>query len=755
MFVSTTHGNTLTGNADFDSAIHDAALVGFGGQIWLLGYSDLGLASWRIDPAGSATLTDTSLFATPDPVLAPYGLHRLQISPPLFVPGGQAAPLSQAFSLDAVGALSPAPLAAPGGFPDRPSALATLDGGIVVGASMGSGTLQSWNLSAGSLHPLGAAGIAPDVQGAAIGDLLPIPGGMVPLAAATLPFADRIALVQIRPDGTPVMAESLGASDGIGIDAPGAMAALGDGRHFVTISPTTHSILLLAADTDGSLTARDHFSDNAATLIGNVSAVTSFSVGDRHFVAAGGAEGGLSIFQLLPDETLQLSQSITRPWGALQDLEAVVHQGTVELAAIGTGSAGIARLSLAPQPFGATLTGGPGADHLTGTPDDDILAGGGGNDVLSGGAGADLLLDGTGADTMSGGPGTDTFILTEDGAIDTILDYDPAEDQIDLSRWTFMRSLFQLTFTPTPDGIEITRGAETIRIHSASGASLSCSDFDNDLLGLNRLALPAEDLAPITLSGTAGADWIRGGHGNDTLSGGAGDDVIFAGPGDDIIDGGAGADMIDGGAGHDMLTFASATWRVMVDLQNDRFDLGDAVGDSYAGIEAITAGPYADQLRGDASDNEFYGGRYSDRLYGRAGNDTLDGGRGVDALYGNAGADVLRGGGPAGQRDRFIYFRAADSRPGDGHHDRIVDFVPGVDRVEISRLDADLATPGNQAFTLIGTAPFSGTAGELHYLQDAATNTTLLQADMNGDGLADFEIAFDGILDFTDGDFLL
>ena len=483
--------------------------------------------------------------------------------------------------------------------------------------------------------------------------------------------------------------------------------------------------------------------------------MTSFSFGGNHFVAAGGSEGGFSVFQLLPDETLQLTQSVTRPWGTLQDLEAAVGNGRVEIAAITAGGNGISRLSLAPQAPGATLTGGAGPDHLAGTAAGDVLAGGAGDDVLAGGAGDDLILDGPGADILAGGPGADTFILAEDGATDTILDYDPAVDQLDLSRWTFMRSLFQLTFTPTTDGIEISRGAETIRIHSVGGGSLSRSDFGTGLLGLNRLPLPAEDTTPLTRNGTPGADWVRGGHGSDTLSGGAGDDVIFAGPGDDIIDGGAGADLIDGGAGHDMLTFASATWRVMVDLQNDKFDLGDAVGDRYVNIEAITAGPYADQLRGDASDNEFHGGRYSDRLYGRAGNDYLDGGRGVDALYGNAGADVLRGGGPAGQRDRFIYFRAADSRPGEGHRDRIVDFVPGIDRVEISRLDADPATPGNQPFTLIGTAPFSGTAGELHYLQDTATNTTLLQADMDGDGLADFEIAFDGILDFTASDFLL
>lgn len=757
MITSTSPAKILSGNEDFDLGTHDVSLFDMAGQVWLVGYSDLGFASWQLD---TSTLSDMLLPSVMSPILAPLSLYNIgDLTSPLYLPGGQSTLAAKAFSLDlagsAPGAILPLPLNAPATFPDRLSAIARLDGDLLVTASMGSGSLDSWRITNQSIQHLGSSVVAADIQGAAIGNLLALDGGAMPIVAAALPFEDRISIIQIAPDGTPHAGESLGASDGIGIDAPDALARMGSGNLFVAASSNTSSLLLLEAGSDGSLAAHDHVLDNGDTLLGHVCAVASFSVGGRDYLAAGGQEGGISVFTLLPDDTLHLEQTIALSWGNVIDLEAAPTSQGAELAAVTAGSPGVSRVSLAITGIGSTVEGTSSADALSGSNDDDIIAGFGGNDTLIGGGGDDLLLDGPGSDTLIGGPGADIFILTEDSMPDVILDYSPIEDRLDLSRWTFMRSLAQLGFAPTADGIEITRGNETLEIHSASGSPLSAADFDNRLLGLTRLPLPEADTTSVTLAGTPGDDWSRGGHGNDLLSGGSGNDVLMGGPGDDVLDGGAGADIIDGGTGHDMLSFASATWRVMVDLQNDAFDFGDAVGDTYANIDAITAGPYADQLRGDAFDNEFYGGRYSDRLYGRAGNDHLDGGRGVDALYGNAGADVLTGGGPSDQRDRFIYFHAADSRPGEGNHDRITDFVSGVDRVEISRLDADLATAGNQAFTLIGTTPFSGSAGELRYLQDSVGNTTLLQADMDGDGLADFEIAFDGIHDFTADDFLL
>jgi serralysin len=56
---------------------------------------------------------------------------------------------------------------------------------------------------------------------------------------------------------------------------------------------------------------------------------------------------------------------------------------------------------------------------------------------------------------------------------------------------------------------------------------------------------------------------------------------------------------------------------------------------------------------------------------------------------------------------------------------------------------------GNQAFSFIGSDPFSHTAGELTFRNDS------LLGDTNGDGQADLQIDFVGVSMLTDSDFLL
>jgi Ca2+-binding RTX toxin-like protein len=63
---------------------------------------------------------------------------------------------------------------------------------------------------------------------------------------------------------------------------------------------------------------------------------------------------------------------------------------------------------------------------------------------------------------------------------------------------------------------------------------------------------------------------------------------------------------------------------------------GDALGDTFDGIERVVGSDFADVIVGDSLDNELVGG---------AGNDLLRGGDGRDVLVGGAGADILRGGG--------------------------------------------------------------------------------------------------------------
>ncbi|XHS00915.1 hypothetical protein ACFB49_25160 [Sphingomonas sp. DBB INV C78] len=88
-----------------------------------------------------------------------------------------------------------------------------------------------------------------------------------------------------------------------------------------------------------------------------------------------------------------------------------------------------------------TLYGDDGNDTLEGEDGDDIIYGGTGNDVLRGGAGNDQLfaesgddyLDGgAGSDTLNGGADNDTYIMTRTSGADTIVNYDPSGEDIDV-----------------------------------------------------------------------------------------------------------------------------------------------------------------------------------------------------------------------------------------------------------------------------------------------------------------------------------
>ncbi|WP_105060286.1 tandem-95 repeat protein [Photobacterium angustum] len=82
------------------------------------------------------------------------------------------------------------------------------------------------------------------------------------------------------------------------------------------------------------------------------------------------------------------------------------------------------------------LVGSTGIDILNGLLGNDKLSSGEGNDTLNGGEGDDLLIGGQGNDLLNGGIGADTFTWSKSESIsdiDTIRDFDLAEDKLNLS----------------------------------------------------------------------------------------------------------------------------------------------------------------------------------------------------------------------------------------------------------------------------------------------------------------------------------
>lgn len=170
---------------------------------------------------------------------------------------------------------------------------------------------------------------------------------------------------------------------------------------------------------------------------------------------------------------------------------------------------------------------------------------------------------------------------------------------------------------------------------------------------------------------------------------------------------------------------------VILSLGNDSYDGrgGSVAGyiDGGIGNDTLRGGGIDDDLRGGVDADLLIGGDGDDSLSGSDGDDLLRGGDGDDVLQAGLGLDVLTGGLGA---DLFLFGSATEISVG-AAIDRIRDFEYGVDIVDLSALPT---------LTYIGAVAFSNIAGQLRYQRSIGQ----LQGDLDGDGVADFILAFDG-----------
>ena len=167
---------------------------------------------------------------------------------------------------------------------------------------------------------------------------------------------------------------------------------------------------------------------------------------------------------------------------------------------------------------------------------------------------------------------------------------------------------------------------------------------------------------------------------------------------------------------------------------------GSTGADTYAGTT------FADTVRGGAGNDILSGMQGNDRIEGGAGKDVLGGGPGNDVITGGVGADRMTGGNGG---DVFVYTAAAE-----GAGDVITDFTRSQgDKIRLTAIDAKTGVAGDQAFSFIGKAGFTKTAGELRYT--AANGVTKVLGDVNGDGVADLQFQLSGNLTLAASDFFL
>lgn len=279
--------------------------------------------------------------------------------------------------------------------------------------------------------------------------------------------------------------------------------------------------------------------------------------------------------------------------------------------------------------------------------------------------------------------------------------------------------------------------------------------FDDDASGRNSSSIWSWDEATQTLTqnGRTGDDAIRGSSVKDVITGAAGDDELFGLNGGDFLKGGAGADSLNGGSGVDTLYggdgddwyFVDETTDQVSESANAGFDRVIALCDHTLKGNVELLQLFGDGLtgRGNSIGNTLFGdGGNSNRLYGYAGldymvagaaADTLNGGGDADTLFGGGGSDQLIGG--AGN-DVFGFTLVAESTTSGA--ERIVDFVEGQDRIQLSGLEVELGVE----LHLIAGAPFSGEAGEIRARINGGS--TLVELDADGDRDVDFRIRLDG-----------
>jgi Ca2+-binding RTX toxin-like protein len=321
-------------------------------------------------------------------------------------------------------------------------------------------------------------------------------------------------------------------------------------------------------------------------------------------------------------------------------------------------------------------------------------------------------------------------------------------------------------------------------------------------------AAPQADAAALHLEGSGRDETLRGGDGSDTLYGRGGDDVLLGGGGDDLLVGGPGSDRLSGGAGRNTVAGGAGNDSLSGgglldggegdDLLNGSGVMRGGNGDDWyttstgggvieeapdAGLDIVQWGggdcrlaqnvenlfalmAFGSDIVGNRLDNRItvipQYGWVGDNLFGEAGDDTLEGGgyrlqggAGDDALYswdagsvvGGAGDDILRGSGGrwwggkgadrfvAGDGSRWGTIEDYDAREGDV--------------IDLSAIDADSTTDGDQAFVFVRT--FFGGAGEALLVYDRDSDRTRLLLDVNGDGQADFDTYIQGHARAGDG----
>lgn len=418
--------------------------------------------------------------------------------------------------------------------------------------------------------------------------------------------------------------------------------------------------------------------------------------------------------------------------------------------------------------------GTPGDNNIVGTAADDSLYGAAGNDTLNGANGIDTLIGGNGNDTYVVDTTTDIITETASGGIS-----DTVQSSV---TYTLGNNVENLTLTGSNPINGTGNAVNNILLGNSANNTLNGLGGNDTLNGLGGVDILVGGLGndtyvvdtntvTITENSGGGIDTVQasialtlatnvenltlvgsdtisgtGNTLNNILTGNSNDNTLSGLGGNDILIGGDGVDALLGGAGND--TYVIDANDTITELAAEGTDTVQTTF-TYTlvtNFEKLTlTGTDAINGTGNSVINTIVGNDGENILDGLAGGDSLDGGKGNDTLIGGAGPDSLTGGLGA---DKFTYALIGHSTS--AARDNIVDFISGTDIIDLQQIDANFAIGGNQTFTFIGDALFTG-AGQVRY--DFVTG--LLEANVNANLAADFQVQLTAAPALSESDLIL
>jgi serralysin len=386
--------------------------------------------------------------------------------------------------------------------------------------------------------------------GVVMGSWLYVGGYDVPGSDIHIPGDPVYSLQRFKPDGTMDTRfgdnGTLHLNPALGLSYYSEVALQADGKIVLVGEGTNDAGTILRLNTDGSFD-------------------TTFG------------DGGKTTFAPIGDDTGYAHWNDARSVTVQPDGKIVVA-GTSSLnvnagfSAVRLNADGSLDTTFGSQDGAAHLEGSGGQNTLLGINTAEVIHALAGDDLLQGNGGRDVLAGGAGADIFRYAQISDSYRTATQTGSDRILDFDPAQDRIDLTK---------LGFTGIGDGhngtLAVTENSEGTRTYLKSyEANADGQRFELVLDGglADRLTDTQLVFSTPTVYGTEKGDVITGSAFSEILRGLDGNDTINGGIGSDVIVGGAGADRLNGGDDLSVQLFNGKH-------ENDDTFLYTAVSDSY------------------------------------------------------------------------------------------------------------------------------------------------------------------------------